>query len=363
MASDLASSELTNFVSEYLKSRRLRKEADLAASLDAMPNNVLPDALASLFEAAEPHHEDNHDATGVAYDAADASSSIPSVPGTSPANPYSVDQLWQTYDTMLNNPIDLLSSSNLHTFLTLAMFVTGVVTILATVFVVTAPYGRHSTAVGYGRLVPAKAAWMIMESPNLWWCLFYYHKHNGVSHLPSANAILIAMFCGHYINRSLVYPLRLSSGSKPMPLAVMLSAAFYCSWNGFIQSKFLFELHMFPSEHLISTRFLVGTMMWFAGFCINYHSDDIMRNLRKPGETGYKIPVGGMFEYVSGANFFGEIMEWTGYGIAGGPPGVAFAWFTFCNTAPRGAAHHKWYLDKFGDAYPKNRKAVIPFIW
>ncbi len=25
---------------------------------------------------------------------------------------------------------------------------------------------------------------------------------------------------------------------------------------------------------------------------------------------------GGMFEYVSGANFFGEILEWTGFAIA-----------------------------------------------
>lgn len=63
---------------------------------------------------------------------------------------------------------------------------------------------------------------------------------------------------------------------------------------------------------------------------INLHSDEILRNLRKEGETEYKIPrgeiaiqsyfdviinsvSGGMFEYVSGANFFGEIIEWFGY--------------------------------------------------
>jgi 3-oxo-5-alpha-steroid 4-dehydrogenase 1 len=44
----------------------------------------------------------------------------------------------------------------------------------------------------------------------------------------------------------------------------------------------------------------------------------VLRNLRKPGDTGYYIPKGGMFEYVSGANFFGEILEWTGFAIASG---------------------------------------------
>jgi hypothetical protein len=74
------------------------------------------------------------------------------------------------------------------------------------------------------------------------------------------------------------------------------------------------------------------------GFAINVHSDHVLANLRAPGETGYKIPqgasysasamrlgpacysgwhfwwcAGGMFRFVSGANFFGEIVEWFGY--------------------------------------------------
>jgi 3-oxo-5-alpha-steroid 4-dehydrogenase 1 len=98
---------------------------------------------------------------------------------------------------------------------------------------------------------------------------------------------------------------------------------------------------------------------------INWHSDGILRNLRKPGETGYKIPYGGMFNYVSGANFFGEIVEWTGFAMACGfsIPAVSFALSTAFNIAPRAVQHHKWYYEKFGAEYKKlNRKAVIPFI-
>lgn len=89
-----------------------------------------------------------------------------------------------------------------------------------------------------------------------------------------------------------------------------------------------------------------------------------MLNLRKPGETGYKIPFGGMFNYVTGANYFGEIVEWTGFAIATGfaAPAVSFAIFTLSNIGPRAIGHHKWYKTTFGDKYPKHRKALIPFV-
>lgn len=80
--------------------------------------------------------------------------------------------------------------------------------------------------------------------------------------------------------------------------------------------------------------------------------------------AGYKIPHGGMFNFVSAGNYASEIMEWSGYAVGSGAalPALAFAFFTFCNLAPRGWHHHHWYQSKFED-YPRSRKAVIPFIW
>ena len=84
--------------------------------------------------------------------------------------------------------------------------------------------------------------------------------------------------------------------------------------------------------------------------------------MRKPGETGYKIPHGGMFTYVSGANFFGEIIEWTGFAIAcGGVPAITFAMNVVFNIGPRAMSHHKWYLNKFEDYHKLGRKAIVPF--
>ena len=53
--------------------------------------------------------------------------------------------------------------------------------------------------------------------------------------------------------------------------------------------------------------------MFLCGVWINTQADGILRSLRDASvadDRGYKIPRGGMFEYVSGANFFGEIVEW-----------------------------------------------------
>jgi hypothetical protein len=39
-----------------------------------------------------------------------------------------------------------------------------------------------------------------------------------------------------------------------------------------------------------------------------------------------------------------------------------FAWmFMIANLLPRAIAHHRWYANNFPD-YPKERKAIIPFI-
>ena len=51
---------------------------------------------------------------------------------------------------------------------------------------------------------------------------------------------------------------------------------------------------------------------------------------------------GGMFEYVSGANFFGESLEWSGFALMCGTlPALAFAVFTVCNIGPRACQHHR----------------------
>lgn len=59
-----------------------------------------------------------------------------------------------------------------------------------------------------------------------------------------------------------------------------------------------------------------------------------------------------------------EMVEWGGWALAAWPslPAAAFAAFTFFNLAPRGWRHHLWYKQRF-PRYPRERRAVIPFLW
>ena len=258
------------------------------------------------------------------------------------------------------------------------MLAFGALAFLTLAFV-PAPYGRYSTGAHwlYGPLLPARAAWLLQELPSfavpaaLWWGAATGTRIPGFGALPpgapdvrslNPNTVLLAMLLLHYFNRTFVYPLRLAGG-KPTPLLVFLLALVFCAYNGALQGRWLTAHAVYPAGYLTSPRFLMGAALWAAGLAANWHADATLRALRRPGETGYKIPRGGLFELVSAANLTGEILEWAGWALAANSlPAMAFAVFTFANIAPRGAQHHKWYLATFRD-YPKSRRAVIPWVW
>ncbi|KAG9479381.1 hypothetical protein GDO78_012841 [Eleutherodactylus coqui] len=164
------------------------------------------------------------------------------------------------------------------------------------------------------------------------------------------------------LHSTLIFPL-LIRGGKPTPLLSFCLALIFCCYNGYLQSSYLCQYADLPPGWTRDPRFILGLMLFTCGMLINIHSDHILRNLRKPGEMGYKIPRGGLFEYVSGANFLGEIMEWSGFAVAGwSVPGAAFAIFTLLVLSSRAQQHHQWYLERFED-YPKARKILIPFMY
>ena len=134
--------------------------------------------------------------------------------------------------------------------------------------------------------------------------------------------------------------------------------------NTYLQARWIYTLsEPYSDDWIISPFFIAGLSIFLLGFIINLHSDRIIRNLRKPGETEYRIPYGGMFRWVSSPTYLGEITEWAGWAVLTlSFPGLIFVFWTFANLAPRALSHHKWYLETFSE-YPKNRKALIPFIY
>ena len=145
-----------------------------------------------------------------------------------------------------------------------------------------------------------------------------------------------------------------------MPLTIVFSAIFFNGVNGLINGYYLGYLA--PKDGTwTAIHVMIGVAIFFLGMYINQVTDSKLIALRKKS-TGYVIPRKWLFKYISCPNHFGEIVEWTGFAIAAfSLPAMTFAIWTFCNLLPRALNHHDWYKENF-EEYPKERKAVIPFI-
>ena len=97
--------------------------------------------------------------------------------------------------------------------------------------------------------------------------------------------------CYHFVCRTFIFSLCIQGG-KPTPSPTLLAAFTFCSTNGYLQGRTLTHFHQYDTSWFWSPQFIIGHILFLVGMAINIHSDSILRNLRKPGETGYKIPKG-----------------------------------------------------------------------
>ena len=217
-----------------------------------------------------------------------------------------------------------------------------------------APYGKHSTK-KWGKSIDNKTGWILMEFPALITCpLVYFAMIEEIN----LSGVFIVLWIIHYFNRTIIYPLRIKTKGKKIPIAIVSSAFFFNLVNGVLNGYFI-TLIQFES---ISFIYLIsGLLVFIIGFYLNISSDNTLIKLRT-NQKGYVIPNGGLFNYVSCPNFFGEIIEWLGFAIMTLNLGsLSFLIWTICNLIPRSKAHHKWYQENFKN-YPKKRKAVIPYL-
>lgn len=244
--------------------------------------------------------------------------------------------------------------------------------------------------------VPGKWAWFIQESPSFimyaltfWWLGARSNDDNSSMIVHWRHWLHFALFQFHYVHRAVIYTwFRCVSMSKST-LLIMICGFVFCASNGYLNARYSLEM-LLSDDHveqppISAMRMFAGLLLFFTGFYLNYSSDEILFNLRRrrngrrstpadddkqqqqhqeqEQEQRYKIPRGGLFEYVTCANYFGETIEWIGYALLTGHcAAMVFAIWTPLNLLPRALSQHKWYHERFGDSYPKNRKAYIPFL-
>ncbi len=249
-------------------------------------------------------------------------------------------------------------SENIFNLIAWIWICVAVVTFIS-LFFVTAPYGRHTQEKGWGKLIDNRLGWVLMEIPSFILILVFAI----IGDLSNYALMLAILWLLHYFNRTFIFPLRLRTKGKKMPLSIVFSAIFFNGINAGMNGYFLAYFETYTDASFSNPLFFVGISLFFIGAIINNVSDHILINLRKPNETEYKIPHGFLYRYVSCPNFLGEMIQWSGFAVmAWNLPAFTFCVWTIANVLPRALKHHKWYKEKF-DEYPKERKAVIPFTW
>jgi hypothetical protein len=222
---------------------------------------------------------------------------------------------------------------------------------------VPAPYGRH-TSRNWGPTVDNRLAWFVMEIVVL--VVFWRVVFRSDRPLAGPALAMALLFTFHYLHRAVVFPFRLRTRGKRMPLVIILSAVLFNVVNGSLLGWQLARRGDYPPSWFADPCFVAGLVLFVTGMAANWWADRTLIALRKPGETGYAIPRGGLFEWVSCPNHLGEIVEWAGFALmTWSLPGFAFAFWTAANLVPRALAHHRWYQATFPE-YPAGRKAVIP---
>lgn len=205
----------------------------------------------------------------------------------------------------------------------------------------------------WGASVPNRWGWVLMESPVfIAMCALWWFSDRS---LEPVRLCFFIFFQLHYLQRSFIFPL-LIKGKSRMPLSIVTMGLVFNVLNALMQGGWIFYLSpegRYPVEWFASPQFIIGTILFFAGMGINIHSDKVIRNLRKPGDTGHYLPQKGLFKCVTSANYFGEILEWTGFAVLTWSwAGAVFAWWTFANLVPRADAIHK----KYGMMFPEEMK-------
>jgi len=227
---------------------------------------------------------------------------------------------------------------------------------------VAAPYGRHSRR-GWGPVIPARLGWVLMEAPSPIGMVVLFLLGSAAHRASVTSWVFLGIWLLHYVNRAFVFPFRMHSRGKAMPVAVVAMAIVFNLGNVYLNGRWIFSLGpVYSDAWLTGPRFWLGAALFVTGFVTNQHSDWVLLRLRRPGESGYKIPRGGAFRLVSCPNYLGEILECAGWAVATWClGGLAFAVWTAANLVPRAVAHHRWYREQFPD-YPPKRRAVLPYL-
>ncbi len=238
------------------------------------------------------------------------------------------------------------------------------IVVFVSLYFVKAGYGKFISD-KWGWMINNKLGWVLMEAPVCLLMIVFWWVSDRTWEI--APLVIFIIFEIHYVQRAFIFPCLIRGKSK-MPISVMLMGIVFNIANAIMQGYWIFFLSpadKYTASWLATPQFIIGTILFYTGWYVNLDSDRRIRNLRQPGDTKHYLPHGGMFNYVTSANYFGELVEWLGFAILTWSfSGLVFFIWTFANLVPRADAIYQLYQKEFAaEMEGKHLRRVFPFIY
>lgn len=130
---------------------------------------------------------------------------------------------------------------------------------------------------------------------------------------PLVQKIAVAYWVFHYAKRIFETYFVHVFGHATMPIRNLFkNCSYYYGFAAYVAYFVNHPKYTAPNEMQSIICFALAMLCQFS----NLRCHVILKNLRKPGERGYKIPSGFLFNYITCANYFAEIWGWILFTIA-----------------------------------------------
>ncbi|KAH7098724.1 3-oxo-5-alpha-steroid 4-dehydrogenase-domain-containing protein [Auriculariales sp. MPI-PUGE-AT-0066] len=198
---------------------------------------------------------------------------------------------------------------------------------------------------------------------------YFYRTVQPHSHIQTIAGALTVL---HFVKRELetIFLHRFSRATMPATY-IIRNSAHYWLWTGVAFAYVLYsstysatELNKNKSNLRNDPRFVWACVaFWTWAQLSNFSTHLTLRNLRPAGTAQRGIPYGYGFGLISCPNYLFDIFAWLALAVLTGS-WVAYGFVVFASYVLTGWAmkRHRAYRKEFGDKYPRNRKALWPFI-
>jgi len=229
-------------------------------------------------------------------------------------------------------------------------------------------YSKFASGVSFGPNVSTRNGMMFLYTPGILIALYFFVQIGifiPAAIMENRGALMAVLIAVHFAKRVFESAfVHKYSGTMPVTTCLTITSLYaimspaHCYY-----AQLAPPFKTAPGELLRS----IGLVLYVVGILGNFYHHYLLATLRKPGETGYKVPHGGFFDLLGGVatpHYFFELIEWLGVALVSQHVNSFMLLVgMFLYLADRATAQTEWSKTALKDEYPKTRKHMIPMLF